>query len=499
MMNSSVILRSPNLAEGGDVRVVRLHEVQPHARGGLARAAPMREVLMHLTPGEAQQLRKQWGDPRDGGYGFNIGSLQPLERHADGGWLTGYGPNTKDPEPAKLARTQTPLANPADYYTYGSGPEHQFFDGNVTPNQPKFPDQPAPSAGGPSGQAPGGSGAGNLLAGLGAAAGAWGALKGSFGSKNTDASGKTLTNEGIAKKGLTESGSLSNGIGLDDAGGVLGGIQSLTTKEGKFAGAASGAAAGNSLIGWPGAIVGGVLGYAQEGGYKDANPWDASGLSGLGMDAAWEDQNIARLASNPAASVASKLGVKSDSTLGKILDPGSFFSKHGDEKRNLSAFTEKFPLLDAGDGRVALPDGKIISKDQLKKLAGTWYGATYHPDGDEAGWQQKLQQAVAELYGHAQGGALRSLSGFDTENTESRHVQGPGSGRSDSVPASLSNGEYVFTAEDVALLGDGSNEAGAERLDEWREALRRHKGSALARGKISPDAKAPMEYLRSER
>jgi hypothetical protein len=51
-------------------------------------------------------------------------------------------------------------------------------------------------------------------------------------------------------------------------------------------------------------------------------------------------------------------------------------------------------------------------------------------------------------------------------------------------------------AETVALLGDGSPEEGAKRLDAMRAAIRAHKGKALARGKISPDAKAPMAYLK---
>ena len=70
---------------------------------------------------------------------------------------------------------------------------------------------------------------------------------------------------------------------------------------------------------------------------------------------------------------------------------------------------------------------------------------------------------------------------------------------SDSIEAKLSDGEYVLTAEDVALLGDGSSEAGARRLDQFRRNLRKHKGGALARGKISPNAKAPMSYLKGAR
>jgi hypothetical protein len=87
---------------------------------------------------------------------------------------------------------------------------------------------------------------------------------------------------------------------------------------------------------------------------------------------------------------------------------------------------------------------------------------------------------------HYSRGALASAGSF---------VRGRGSGRSDSIDAKLSDGEYVLTAEDVALIGDGSSDAGAHRLDQWRAQLRKHKGKALARGKISPDAKSPMAYL----
>ena len=69
------------------------------------------------------------------------------------------------------------------------------------------------------------------------------------------------------------------------------------------------------------------------------------------------------------------------------------------------------------------------------------------------------------------------------------------SGRADDIPAVLSPGEYVVDAETVALLGDGSSKAGAEKLDQLREAVRRHKGGALARGRISPDAKPATSYL----
>ena len=74
-------------------------------------------------------------------------------------------------------------------------------------------------------------------------------------------------------------------------------------------------------------------------------------------------------------------------------------------------------------------------------------------------------------------------------------VKGDGDGRSDDIPARLSDGEYVIDAETVALLGNGSNKAGAEALDQFRVNVRRHKGRELAKGSFSVKAKPAEQYL----
>lgn len=74
-------------------------------------------------------------------------------------------------------------------------------------------------------------------------------------------------------------------------------------------------------------------------------------------------------------------------------------------------------------------------------------------------------------------------------------VEGAGDGRDDKIPALLSDGEYVIDAETVALLGNGSNKAGAKLLDGFRVKVRKQKGKKLARGKFSDNAKRPEHYL----
>lgn len=87
----------------------------------------------------------------------------------------------------------------------------------------------------------------------------------------------------------------------------------------------------------------------------------------------------------------------------------------------------------------------------------------------------------------AEGGALSNIARF---------AQGAGSGRDDTIDAKLSDGEYVIDAETVALLGDGSGKRGAQLLDRMREQIRKQKGKALAKGKISPNAKSPLAYIK---
>jgi hypothetical protein len=80
-----------------------------------------------------------------------------------------------------------------------------------------------------------------------------------------------------------------------------------------------------------------------------------------------------------------------------------------------------------------------------------------------------------------------------------RLLKGPGDGVSDSIPAvidggmagggqpaKVARGEYIFDARSVAALGNGSTDAGAERLDKMREDILRDDRKA----KIGEDSKA---------
>jgi len=79
-----------------------------------------------------------------------------------------------------------------------------------------------------------------------------------------------------------------------------------------------------------------------------------------------------------------------------------------------------------------------------------------------------------------------------------KYVEGKGDGTSDDIAAMLANGEYVFSADVVAALGNGSNKAGAQELDRMVRAIRSRARSAPP-DKLPPDAKSPLEYMQSSK
>jgi hypothetical protein len=75
--------------------------------------------------------------------------------------------------------------------------------------------------------------------------------------------------------------------------------------------------------------------------------------------------------------------------------------------------------------------------------------------------------------GYKDGGNVH-IPQFKT-GTTGHFVQGAGDGQSDDIPAMLADGEYVFDADTVAALGNGSSKAGALQLDKMRKSIRKHK------------------------
>jgi len=126
-------------------------------------------------------------------------------------------------------------------------------------------------------------------------------------------------------------------------------------------------------------------------------------------------------------------------------------------------------------------------------------------------WYRQSQRGPGGPGNYAQGGYLRMMRGgypsdlmmgmpMRRDYAQGNYVSpdGRGDGRSDHVEARLSPGEFVVDAESVSMLGNGDNDAGARKLEEMRRGIRKQKGKALSKGKFSPDAKRPEQYMRGK-
>lgn len=156
------------------------------------------------------------------------------------------------------------------------------------------------------------------------------------------------------------------------------------------------------------------------------------------------------------------------------------------------------------------PETQFFSNNSIAPLMGSFVspqasqptpqtpGAMPGGPSTPAGGQSNIQPiASPRPMLRAQGGALDTINeAIPPETGESRYVRGPGDGQSDDIDAKLSDGEYVMDAHTVSMLGNGSNEAGAKRLDQLRENLRKHAAKSMAKGKQFMKAKPPEAYLR---
>ena len=116
----------------------------------------------------------------------------------------------------------------------------------------------------------------------------------------------------------------------------------------------------------------------------------------------------------------------------------------------------------------------------------------YADGGDVAPAGMGLPQsaAIPQLMSAAQWGYLNARTGG--------RINGPGDGKSDDIPALLSNGEHVIDAATVSDLGNGDNDTGQKRLEQIKHKIRSSAGRKNPR-KASPKQKGLGSLLNSAR
>ena len=76
-------------------------------------------------------------------------------------------------------------------------------------------------------------------------------------------------------------------------------------------------------------------------------------------------------------------------------------------------------------------------------------------------------------------------------------VTGAGDGQSDDIPAMLADGEFVFPADVVAAIGNGSTKAGSDKLYDMMHGIRAHVRSAKPKD-LPPQIKSPLQFLKTK-
>ena len=290
-------------------------------------------------------------------------------------------------------------------------------------------------------------------------------------------------------------------------------------------GAGLGAITGGITGGAKGALTGGLLGAA--GPIASNAIFGSGGLTGaLGIGPSAD----AALSTDAVGGVADA----TKNALGETVDPSKWTS-------SATGQVPTPPIADPGIRQYGLPTGVNVpgsgttsvgsglsnvlsgAGDSLKSLAPLLLvgAAMQGAGGSKAAKTDPSQEAKQAALQDDNTGTHLTPATFDRKATDAsvwenygygpeqefftnntiraamgHYVRGGGTGTSDSIPARLSDGEYVIDAQTVSMLGDGSSDAGAKRLDAMREEIRRHKGKALAQGKFAPQAKGPLSYVK---
>lgn len=268
-------------------------------------------------------------------------------------------------------------------------------------------------------------------------------------------------------------------------GGAIGGL-------GGYASGALGQSADAGTVNGSDTLTTSAPGSAAASGGVDAGTWDnnplsadSAALSNGSVDTSgWGNNNpLSQSSTNVAANdsnaatgttVPGKGGISNSAlTLGALAAGGVLLGKLSQPKAatvpgpaqstNLGP-TYNMPLNTNVPGRTA------VSPFQSPTPT-SYYTYGQGPE------QTFFQGNNLSNFGFARGGALNAANEQEFRTGSGQHrVRGPGTETSDSIPARLSNNEYVLDANDVRKLGGGDVHRGSKRLDMWRKQLDRGGG-----------------------
>jgi len=250
------------------------------------------------------------------------------------------------------------------------------------------------------------------------------------------------------------------GLGTIASGAIGAGLGAMIN------GASPGQALGAALTGGVGgALFGGISSYMNGQGFMSgvtgALP---AGFAGSTNAQPYVANFLSGASPSTAAAAAAPPGFRPEAAADAALSSGAGAGSGQGIMSNIGGWITQHPYLTAGGAALAgtaLGSSLAEAKGQKVELppgatAEQIAAARFAPGTFATRTAPKVQLTPTYSPAYAMGG--------ETDARGGGHMDGPGTGTSDSIPAKLSDGEFVMTAKAVRGAGDGSRKKGARKM-----------------------------------
>jgi hypothetical protein len=178
-------------------------------------------------------------------------------------------------------------------------------------------------------------------------------------------------------------------------------------------------------------------------------------------------------------------GASDSSTLNPLL-----FSLAGFQPPKKQSMKDPFSDLSLGTSGFA-PSNDSSNANPFAELS---LGSSYNAPAPTP-TQQEEPQSFAEG-GLASVHPMGEPEFYSEGGLNNRYIKGEGDGTSDSIPAMVADSEFVMPADVVAALGNGSSDAGASKLDQMVQQIRK-RARSTGPSELPPTAhESPLDYLK---
>ena len=213
---------------------------------------------------------------------------------------------------------------------------------------------------------------------------------------------------------------------------------------------------------------GGVMDLLKQGEIRQAATKAGEGIKGL-YDEYLSPSNIEKAGAEKAMTEATKAVNALPAGTSESVK-GAVFNKVYES--NLPGMLATYgPLVGAGLGATYLAGGfdvKLPPKPEIPTSGAELYRRDPYLLTPQI---RTVSASTGQPYRYAAGGIASLAQGSTKYPRKTGPINGPGTGTSDSIPAMLSDGEFVFTAKAVRGMGKGSRRKGAKRMYALMKAL----------------------------